>query len=237
VAKQLLTEFGVEVSSEVVSVAGVSYEDESAWHAKVDQAKSDGDSLGGRFKVHAKGVFPGLGSYSQANQRLDAKLMATLASIPAVKAVAIGAGFEADLTPGSEFHDSIISDPNGWGLIGRASNNCGGVEGGLSNGQQITLEAVIKPIPTLRKGINSIELETLSPSRSTYERSDICVVEAAAIVGEALLALDLASALCDRLSQVSLAEMKKIFLNLSKNSNSSTWSNDISALECPTQID
>ena len=237
VARQLLSHFDVVIESQVLSIAGVSYEDTSAWQAKVDAAKAAGDSLGGRFQVRANGVIPGLGSYSQANQRLDAKLMAAIASIPAIKAVSMGSGFDADLTPGSEYHDPIISDPMAWCGVSRSSNNAGGVEGGLSNGQQVVVEAIIKPIPTLRKGLPSIDLSDMSSTRSTYERSDICVVEAAAVVGEALVALELASVLCDRLSQVTLAEMKNIFSDLSKNSDICTWPNDISTLECPTQID
>ncbi|MFT7516400.1 MAG: chorismate synthase [Myxococcota bacterium] len=237
VAKQLIAHFGVTVESQVLSVAGVSYENTPEWHAKVDKAKEDGDSLGGRFRVVASGVMPGLGSYSQANQRLDARLMAAISSIPAIKAVAMGGGFDADLVAGSDYHDPIVADAGAWGGVGRSSNNAGGIEGGLSNGQQVVLEAVIKPIPTLRKGLPSIDLSNMSVHRATYERSDVCVVEAAAIVGEALLALELAAALCDRLSNVTLGEMKKIFSDLSKNSAPSPWSNDISALECSTQID
>ncbi len=237
VARQLLAHFSVDVSSQVISVAGVNYEDTSAWHAKVDEAKAAGDSLGGRFRVHASGVMPGLGSYSQANQRLDGRLMSVIASIPAIKAVSMGSGFDADLIPGSNYHDPIIADAAAWGGVSRSSNNAGGVEGGLSNGQPVVVEAILKPIPTLRKGLPSLNLSDMSPTRSTYERSDVCVVEAAAVVGEALVALELASAMCDRLSQVTLAEMKKIFSDLSKNSAVSTWSDDLSTLECPTQTD
>lgn len=237
VARQLLTHFSVEISSEVISVAGVGYSETDAWKSKIDEAKAAGDSLGGRFRVSAVGVMPGLGSYAQADQRLDARLMGAISSIPAIKAVSIGAGLDADLIPGSAYHDEIILDEESYGGVGRSSNNSGGIEGGLSNGQEIVLEAVIKPIPTLRKGLQSLDLSDMSPARATYERSDVCVVEAAAVVGEGLLALELASALCQRIPSVSLAEMKKIFLDLSKNSAPGTWSNDISALECPTQID
>ncbi|MBC8370570.1 MAG: chorismate synthase [Planctomycetes bacterium] len=237
VARQLLSHFNVDVQSQVVSVAGVSYSETAAWHAAIDDAKDSGDSLGGRFQVFATGVMPGLGSYAQASQRLDARLIAALASIPAIKAVSIGAGFDADVVKGSDFHDPIVADPESWGGIGRSSNNAGGVEGGLSNGQKVVLEAVIKPIPTLRKGLQSLDLSSMTQSKATYERSDVCVVEAAAMVAEALVALELAAVMCDRLSSTSLAEMKKIFSDLSKNSAVGTWSNDVSALECPTQID
>jgi chorismate synthase len=237
VARQLISRFGISVDSEVVSIAGIPYSEKSSWQGAVDKAREEGDSVGGRFIVRATGVMPGIGSYFQANQRLDARLIAILASIPAIKSVSIGDGASADTFKGSDFHDPIVLDPDCWGQIGRDSNHAGGIEGGLSNGQEIFLEAVIKPIPTLRKGIASIDLEKMKPLRSTYERSDICVVETAAVVGEALVALELGSALCSRLGNVSLAEMSKIFSELSKNSTPSTWSNDLSALECSTHFD
>ena len=230
VCRQLLTHFGIIVQSRVLEIGGVDFAKEMEWKAVVDQAKEDGDSLGGSFQVSATGVPPGLGGYAQAVDRLDARLMAALASIQAVKAVSIGCGAQAGSTPGSQYHDAITLDPDGWAGLGRASNHAGGIEGGLTNGQDIVLEASIKPIPTLRKGLGSVDLATMEASRATYERSDVAVVEPAAVVGEAMLCLELASALCARLGSVSLREMKVRFAALGKDERPSDWPDDVASL-------
>ncbi len=230
VCRQLLAEFSIFVQSEVLSIGGIPFADTKAWQQAVDQARADGDALGGRFRVRAQGCPPGLGGFAQACDRLDARLLASLASIPAVKAVAIGEGLAAESMPSSAFQDPICLDAAGWAGLGRSSNHAGGVEGGLSNGQEIYLEAVVKPIPTLRKGMPSVRLATMEAARATYERSDVAVVEAAAVVGEALLCLELAAALCARLGNVSVREMRRRYQELGKNARPEDWPEDLAGL-------
>lgn len=231
VARQLLAEFGILVGGRVVSVAGIPGEQVEDWHAAIDEAKEKGDSLGGVIEVVADGCPPGLGGFAQAGDRLDARLMGALASIPAVKGVGIGCGMAAGDSPGSAFHDPIQLDPDGWAGIGRGSNHAGGIEGGLTNGQQILLQAAIKPIPTMRKGIGSVDLAKMEESKATYERSDVCVVEAAVVVAEAILCLELASAICARLGAVSLREMRQRFELLGKNASPADWPSDTDGLD------
>jgi chorismate synthase len=133
--------------------------------------------------------------------------------------------------PGSAFHDPIELDTDGWAGLGRGSNHAGGIEGGLTNGQPILLQAAIKPIPTMRKGIGSVDLSTMTAARATYERSDVCVVEPAAVVAEALLCLELASALCARLGAVSMREMRVRFAELGKNASPVDWPSDTAGLD------
>lgn len=230
VCRQLLNVFDIQVSSKVLSIGGIAFEETAAWQKAVDQAREEGNSLGGCFEVSARGCPPGLGGFAQAVDRLDARLMAALASIQAVKAVSIGAGLQAGEMPGASFHDPILPDPAGWAGLGRGSNHAGGVEGGLSNGQEIVLQAVLKPIPTLRKGVASVDLTSMEAARATYERSDVSVVEPAAVVGEAMLCLELASALCARLGNVSLREMRQRIQELGKNECPADWPSDISGL-------
>ncbi|MGB0954011.1 MAG: chorismate synthase [Planctomycetota bacterium] len=230
VCRQLLAAFNIQVSSQVLSIGGIAFEQTEAWQQAVDQAREEGNSLGGCFRVTATGCPPGLGGFAQAVDRLDARLMAALASIQAVKAVSIGMGQEAGETPGAAYHDPIELNPVGWAGLGRGSNHAGGVEGGLSNGQDIILQAVLKPIPTLRKGVASVDLATMEAARATYERSDVSVVEPAAVVGEAMLCLELASALCARLGNVSMREMRQRIQELGKNERPADWPSDISGL-------
>jgi chorismate synthase len=172
--------------------------------AEIDRAKRAGDTLGGVFEVVARGVPPGLGSFSQWDRRLDGRLAQALMSIPAVKAVAIGAGRAAGTTPGSRFHDEILFD-EARGLH-RGSNRAGGLEGGVTNGEEVRVQAVIKPIPTLLTPLRSVDLVTKQPRTASVERSDTCVVPAAGVVGEAMLALTLADALLEKFGGDSLAE-------------------------------
>lgn len=230
VARQLLANFQIRVTSRVLRVGGVDATDLPAATAAIAAATAAGDSLGGVFEVTASGCPPGLGGYAQAGDRLDARLIGALASIPAVKGVEIGLGFAAAALPGSQVHDPIVADPAGWAGLGRASNRAGGIEGGLTTGQDIVLRAALKPIPTLRQGVPSVELATGAPSRATYERSDVCVVFPAAIVGEALLCLELANALLARCGGVSLAETRARFDALGRAADPRTWPEDVAGL-------
>lgn len=230
IARQFLAVFGIGITSRVLAIGGVSAEDEAAGLAALDAARTAGDSLGGLFEVRATGCPPGLGGYAQATDRLDARLMGALASIPAVKGVEIGLGFAAAGHPGSEVHDPIQADPEGWAGLGRGSNHSGGIEGGLTTGQDVVLRAAIKPIPTLRRGVPSVELATGAATRSTYERSDVCVVYPAAIVGEALLGLELAGALLARCGGVSMRETRARFASLGREADPRDWPEEVGGL-------
>jgi chorismate synthase len=174
--------------------------------AAIDRAKRAGDTVGGTIEVVARGVPPGLGSLSQWDRRLDGRLAQALASIPAVKAVAVGQGFEAAETSGSKFHDEIAYDAAAGGIL-RPTNRAGGIEGGLSNGEEIRAQAVVKPIPTLLMPLRSIDMQTKEPRSASVERSDTCVVPAAGVVGEAMVAWVLADALLEKTGGDTLGEV------------------------------
>jgi len=181
VAKALLAEVGIEVHGVALSEAGA---DEAA----VDAARKDRDTLGGVVEVRAGGVPPGLGSYARREDRLDARLAAALMGIQAVKGVEVGDGFALTHLRGSDAHDEI-----GPGLR-RTSNRAGGIEGGMSNGEEIVVRAGMKPLPTLMKPLASVDLETGEAASALVERSDVSAVEALAVVAEAAVAWELARA-------------------------------------------
>ena len=172
---------------------------------EIDRAKKEGDTLGGLAEVIAHGVPAGLGSYAHWDRRLDGRIAQALMSIPAVKAVAIGAGFAGAATRGSAFHDEILWR-EGTG-IERPTNRAGGLEGGVTNGEEIRATAVVKPIPTLLMPLRSVDLATKAPQKASFERSDTCVVPAAGVVAEAMLALVLADALLEKTGGDSLEEV------------------------------
>lgn len=161
----------------------------------IDAAKKDGDTVGGEVEIAVRGLPPGVGSFAQWTLRLDGLLAQALMSIPSVKAVSIGGGFDAGRRRGSAFHDKILFAP-GEGFT-RPSNNAGGIEGGVSNGEEIRARAIVKPIPTLMSRLPSVDLRTLEPGPAAIERSDTCVVPAAAVVGEAMVRIVLAQALLE----------------------------------------
>lgn len=173
--------------------------------AAIDAAREEGDTLGGVFVVSAIGLPVGLGSHVHWDRRLDARLAAAVMSIPAVKGVEIGPAFANAALPGSKVHDEFAwpedSSPPGRNLppiLARRSNHAGGIEGGITNGQPLLLRAAMKPIPTTRKPLHSLDLASGRPALSPYERSDVCAVPAAAVVGEAMVAWVLAQALLER---------------------------------------
>jgi chorismate synthase len=173
--------------------------------AEIDRAKKDGDSVGGVVEVIARGVPAGLGSYVQWDRRLDGRIAQALMSIHAVKAVAIGEGFSGGESRGSAFHDEIL-----WSAstgLQRPTNRAGGLEGGVTNGEEIRALAVVKPIPTLLIALRSVDLATKEPQKASVERSDTCVVPAAGVVAEAMLCLVLADALLDKTGGDSLEEV------------------------------
>ena len=222
VAKALLAAYGVAVTSYVVSIGAVALAEDDpmaaaaayttdeieassvrcpdaattrAMEAAIDEARAAGESLGGTFRVIAHGLVPGLGGYAQGSDRLTSRIGGALFSIPAIKGVEFGLGFEATRRPGSQVHDAIVLD-EGQGF-GRTSNNAGGLEAGMSNGQPLIVTAAMKPIPTLATPLSTVNLDTLQPALASRERSDVCAVPAAAVVAEAVVALALADAYCE----------------------------------------
>jgi chorismate synthase len=178
-----------------------------SWKELVDQSRRKGDTVGGLYEVIAFGVPPGLGSYSQWDRRLDGILAQAFMSINATKGVEIGAGFETASLPGSVAHDELYRDEE-QGLH-RKTNRAGGIEGGISTGDPIILRAAMKPLSTLMRPLSSVNLRTNEAAIAHAERSDVCAVPAAAIVGEAVLALELAESVLEKFGGDSLEETKR----------------------------
>lgn len=230
-AKELLRAFGVELRSGVVSVGAagdpeyspswdelaavdddsplraVSREYEPAMIAEVDRAREAGETLGGTIVVAARGVPIGLGSYVQWDTKLDGRVGQAILSIHAVKAVAVGDGVAGARRVGSEVHDPIYFDESHG--YHRSSNRAGGLEGGVTNGQDVVVRAFMKPISTLRRGLPSVDIETREAHRSQWERSDVTAVPACGVVCEAMLALVLADAMREKFGGDSLGEMRR----------------------------
>src|SRR5215475_10105955 len=233
-AKQLLASFGVEIRSHVIQLGGIpdkplelTFEQISAIPKDsplncadpeaqqrmielIDQTKAQGDTLGGIFEVVARGTPPGLGSHTSWDQKLDGRLAQAIMSIHAVKAVAIGAGIEASSLPGSEVHDEISYNDETKEFI-RATNRAGGLEGGVTNGEELRVRGHLKPISTLRRALRSVDIDTKQEEKAAFERSDITVVPAAGVIGEAMIALVLAQAMREKFGGDSLGEMKRNF--------------------------
>ena len=234
-AKLFLKELGIEVLSHVVAVGGAVLAKEAAWQQifeacarneillnctdaeaeqrmkeEVDKALRTGDSVGGIFEVVAHNVPPGLGTYTQWDERLDGLLAGAVMSLQAVKAVEIGAGVVAATSLGSSVHDEI-----GYGAehrftgFTRARNNAGGIEGGVSNGEEIRVRGYLKPISTLRRPLQSVDFATREPVKAAYERSDVCVVPAAGVAAEAMVALTLARCALEKFGGDSMQETRR----------------------------
>ena len=231
-ARQLLSRFGVHIASHV-SVVGdamlaesrtVSFAEAQAipedaplrcvdsdvqqrMIAAIDTARDAGDTLGGGFEVIATGIPPGLGSYVQWDRKLDGRLGQAVMCIHAIKAVGIGIGPEAAVRPGSRVHDEIL--PSGTGAPTRPTNNAGGLEGGVTNGEDVRVAGFMKPISTLMKPLRSVDLTTMSEELAAIERSDVCAVPAAAVVGEAMVAFVLADAFLEKFGGDSIQEIER----------------------------
>lgn len=229
VARAFLAEFGIRVGGYVAEVGGVvaSTPEESLdalWQRAatsemfccnpaaeaemkraIDIARNEGDTLGGVVEVQVSGVPPGLGSYVQWDRKLDARLAMALMSIQAIKGVEVGIGFEAARRPGSKVHDEISYN----GGYRRYSNNAGGIEGGMSNGEPIVVRAAMKPIPTLYKPLRSVDIRTHEPFAATVERSDTCAVPAALVVAEAVVAIEIADAMLEKFGGDSVLEIRR----------------------------
>lgn len=236
-AKLFLKELGIEVLSHVIAVGRASIEAEISWSQiaalrdrnevllncaepqaeqrmkeEVDLSLKNGDSVGGVFEVVAHQVPPGLGTYAQWDERLDARLAAAVMSLQAVKAVEIGAGITAAASPGSAVHDEIgYEKPRSFAGFTRRHNNAGGIEGGVSNGQDIVVRGYLKPISTLRRPLESVDFATRQPVKAAYERSDVCVVPAAGVAAEAMVALTLAGCALEKFGGDSMKETLRNF--------------------------
>lgn len=236
-AKTFLRELGMEILSHVVAVGSATMQHEVPWeqiHAlynqedvllncadteiqqrmkdEVDKVLKTGDSVGGVFEVVAHNVPPGLGTYAQWDERLDALLAGAVMSLQAVKAVEIGSGVTAAASPGSAVHDEIgYSQSANFTGFTRTRNNAGGIEGGVSNGEEIRVRGYLKPISTLRRPLRSVDFSTREAVSAAYERSDVCVVPAAGVAGEAMVALTLARCALDKFGGDSMGETLRNF--------------------------
>ncbi len=234
-AKGLLGEIGVSVGSFVTSVGDVECpwegQDLAGLHeraegarlrmpdpeadaraaAAVDAARAAGDTLGGTFVCFARGVPAGLGTHAVPARRLDARLAGAFLSIPAVKGFEVGIGFRGAALPGSRVHDEILPGGPGDGRRGgvrRASNRAGGIEGGITNGEDLWVRAAMKPIPTLMRPLRTVDLRTGEPAEASRERSDVCAVPAASVAGEAALAFEVARAVVDKFGGDCLEDLR-----------------------------
>jgi chorismate synthase len=199
VAKALLAQLGIAVEGTALEVGGETGEE--AQRAATDAAKADRDTLGGIVEVRVRGLVPGLGSYVTREERLDARLAAALMGIQAVKGVEVGDGFDLARRRGSEAHDEI--EPG----LKRRSNRAGGLEAGMTNGEELVVRAAMKPLPTLMRPLDSVDLATGEASQALVERSDVHAVEALAVVAEAMVALELAGAAREKLGGDALVDM------------------------------
>ena len=229
--KLLLAEIGVDIVGHIVSLGMVQAKTDGLTFAQIrerseasevrcadataekqmieaiDAAKAQGDTLGGVFEVIAIGVPVGLGSHVQWDRKLDANLARGLMSIQAMKGVEVGLGFEAARRFGSQVHDEILPAQNG--VLTRSGNNAGGFEGGMTNGQPVVVRVAMKPLSTLMKPMRSVDIQSGEEVKATVERSDVCATPAAAVIGEAVVAFELAKAVLDKFGGDSVRELKR----------------------------
>jgi chorismate synthase len=235
IAKQYLANFGIEVLSHVISVGWKRLDRIASWEeivelskksevllgcvdpatelemkAIVDEAYRTGDTVGGIFEVVAHGLPPGLGSHITWDSRLDGRLAQAIVSMQAVKGVEVGAAEEGSQSFGSKVQDTIHYNRDERQFY-RGNNRAGGIEGGMTNGEDLRVRGFLKPISTLRRPLESVDLETREPSKAAYERSDVCVVPAAGVIGEAMVAIVLAGAMLEKFGGDSLREAKRNF--------------------------
>jgi chorismate synthase len=236
IARALLARYGIEVTSHVIEIGGAALPDPlavsfaqaralaadddvrcvdrsvaDAMRTTVDAAKEAGDTVGGAFEVIVHGVPPGLGSYVHWDRKLDGRLAQAVMSIPAIKAMGFGRAAAVGRLPGSKVHDEIVPAAGQQSGtvpgVRRPTNNAGGLEGGVTNGEDLRVTAWMKPISTLMKPLRSVDLTTMADAAATIERSDVCAVPAAAVVGEAVVALVLADALLEKLGADTVGEI------------------------------
>ena len=231
-AKLLLKELGIVVYSHIISIKDVHLSDQGleevssdlipqiessemrcsdpsldeAMKKAVDQAIEKGETVGGTFEVRATGVPPGLGSYVHWDRKLDGQLAQAIMSINAIKGVEVGSGLDSD-PYGSQFHDEIFYDDEARRFY-RKTNHAGGIEGGTSNGEEIIVRGIVKPIPTLRQPLMSVDFESKEPFKAQYERSDTCIVPAAGVIGEAMVGIVLAQAVQEKFGGDTIQEIQ-----------------------------
>ena len=232
VAKKLLAEFGVEVKSAVYRIGGVAYPKERAaleaqeadesdvrcpdpevsemMKAEIDAARHARDALGGEFVVLAEGCPPGLGSYVDWRDKLDARLAAAITSINAIKGVEFGLGFALAARRSSEVQDEILPR-EADGHLARASNRLGGLEGGMTNGEPVVVAAAMKPISTIARALRTVDLSTGEPARAFKERADSCAVPAAAVIGESMVAIVLAEAFLEKFGADNMTDIRAAY--------------------------
>jgi chorismate synthase len=238
-ARQLLGHFDISIVSHVYAIngvglsnpLGVTFEDaqaiapdsalrcadpqaEAQMIAEIDRCREAGDTAGGAFEVIVRGLPVGLGSYVQWDRKLDGRLAQAILSIPAIKGVGIGIGPGAATVPGSRMHDEIVPAPARVRPpigVARPTNNAGGLEGGVTNGEDLRVSGYMKPIATLMKPLRSVDLAQMTEAPATVERSDVCAVSAAAVVGEAVVSLVLADAFLEKFSGDSIREIEQNF--------------------------
>ena len=229
VCKEFLKALGITVVSQVVNIGGVAIdpakvdraklgedvgselncydaEAEAKMKAKIKEARKAGDTLGGIFEITVRGLSAGLGSHIQWDRRLDGKLAGALMSIQAIKGVEIGAGFDCAILPGSQIHDEMFLDAAG--KVYRKTNRAGGLEGGMTNGEELVVKAAMKPIPTLMQPLHSVDIESHEEVLACKERSDTCAVSAASVVGEAMTAFVMAQAICDKFGSDAMVDLQ-----------------------------
>ncbi len=236
IARQLLKLFGIETIGYVTEVGGLAVDTPTApieqlrtlrdqselytlvpnrdpdFKALIDKTEADGDTVGGVMEVRVEGLPIGLGTHAQWDRKLDGRLAQAVMAVQAIKGVEIGMGFQAARLPGSKVHDAIHYDPAqkhlpNLGYV-RPTNNAGGLEGGMTNGQPLIVRAAKKPISTLRKPLDSIRMDTKEAHRANYERSDVCAVSAASVIIEHVVAFEIAAALIDKFGGDSVQEMQ-----------------------------
>lgn len=230
-AKMFLAEFGIGVASHVLMIGNVGAKNKTLGFRQlltlserspvrcadqnasrlmcreIDKASVRGDTLGGVFEIIVKGIPPGLGSYVQWDRKIDARLSMAIMSIQAIKAVSFGIGFDAGRLSGSMVHDEIFYDRK-KGYY-RKTNNAGGIEGGMTNGEDLVMQAVMKPISTLKKPLSSISMKTKKAVSASVERSDVCAVPAAGVIGEAVVAIEIANAFMEKFGSDSIKEIRR----------------------------
>jgi len=233
IARELLADLGVDVFSYVTSIGQAKMNERDpmldapdykpleielsdvrcpneaasdAMRAEIDKAREAGESLGGTFRVVARGLVPGLGGYAAADERMTGRIAAALFSIPAIKGVEFGLGFQSARLPGSQVHDEIRLDP-AFGFT-RAGNNAGGLEGGMTTGMPLIVTCAMKPIPTLMTPLQTVDLDTLEPALASKERSDVCAVPACAVVAEGEVAFALANAYLEKFGHDNMADIR-----------------------------
>lgn len=230
VCRSLLGELGIRVMSHVVVLGGVKAQQqaipdyvamavaadasplrvadalvEAKMMAAIDDALARGDTLGGVFEVVATGCPPGLGSHAHWDRRLDGRLAGALMGIQAIKGVEVGMGFGVAMVPGSQVHDELFPDDERG--FRRSTNNAGGIEGGMTNGEPVVVRAAMKPLATLKKPLHSVNMSTGEAVTAHYERSDVCAVPAAGVIGEAMVAMVLAEAVVEKFGGDSIVEL------------------------------